>query len=111
MTSASDLLSKRLDGPRSRFVRMWRILVLLRQRPRSLAELAQMLSTSERTIRRDLYALQRVPLPITSRYPIGVGAREGVRSVDQNEWCLEECAVWPRQEVAPIADVQQEVRS
>jgi len=85
---------------------MLRVLVFLRQRPHTLEELARMLSCSKRTIRRDLYALQRVPFPIESRFPTGEHHRRlGVRACDQNEWFLGEVPAWPRREVAPIADV------
>ena len=57
------------------FVRQWKLIVLLRRAPRTLAELAQLLGCHQRTIRRDLYALQAVPLPITSRYAANEGTR------------------------------------
>ncbi len=103
----SDL--EAVAGRRAPFVRMWRLVVLLRTRPHQLAELARMLSVSERTIRRDLQALQRVPLPIESRYPApcspSVSCRLGVRAVDRQEWFIKAMPEWPDREVAPIADV------
>lgn len=98
-----------LAGRRAPFVRMWRLVVLLRTRPHQLAELARMLSVSERTIRRDLQALQRVPLPIESRHPSpfspSVSCRLGVRAIDRQEWFIKAMPAWPDREVAPIGDV------
>lgn len=94
------------DSQRSRaFVRMWRVLVLLRARPHRLDELADMLRVSPRTIRRDLHALRSVPLPIHSRFPVGPdGTRKHVRITDRNEWFCGEIAAWPAREIAPLAD-------
>lgn len=94
-----------LDRRLAPFIRMWRIVLLLRSAPRSLSELAAMLGVHERTIRRDLCALQRVPLPITCRYPIDEGnTRRGIRTADPNLWYFGETPVWPRRELAPLAD-------
>lgn len=84
------------------FVRMWRVLVLLRQQPQTLAGLARMLSVSPRTIRRDLQLLQQVPLPVASRFPEG---RKGVRAEDATEWFIADTAAWPAGERVPRADV------
>jgi hypothetical protein len=69
-----------MTTPRSRYsdrcsqiIRQWRLLVLLRRAPRTLSELARLLDCHQRTVRRDLYALQAVPLPIGSKYPAGEG--------------------------------------
>lgn len=99
-------VGEQLRGSRAVAVRMLRILLFLRQRPHTLGELAQMLGKSQRTIRRDLYALRGVPFPIDSRFPTGSKqVRHGVRACDQNEWFLGEVPAWPRREVVPIADV------
>lgn len=84
------------------FIRMWRVLVLLRQKPQTLSALARMLGVSTRTIRRDLYLLQQVPLPVASRFPEG---RKGVRSEDATEWFVTETAAWPSGDRVPRADV------
>jgi hypothetical protein len=87
-------------------VRMWRVLVLIRQKPRRLAELAEMLRVSERQIRRDLEALQAVPFPIQSRFPTGQAAtRKNVRADLVNEWYCGDTPAWPTREPAPIADL------
>lgn len=87
-------------------IRMLRVLVLLRQRPHTVGQLAQMRGCCERTIVRDLYALQSVPFPIESRFPPAAHPhRQGVRAGDQNEWFLGEMPAWPRGAVAPVADV------
>lgn len=94
---------------RTTFVRMWRILVLLRQRPYRLDELADMLRVSTRTVRRDLDALRAVPLPIQTRFPIGPGGtRKDVRITDRNEWFCGELPAWPARQVSPISDVGAE---
>ena len=84
------------------FVRMWRLLVLLRQGPQTLVELARMLGVSSRTIRRDLELLRRVPLPVASRFPEG---RKGVRAEDATEWFVTETAAWPSGDRIPLADI------
>lgn len=99
MMDAPELLPPRRRG----FLRMWRIVVLLRCRPHTLQDLAEKLSVSTRTIRRDLQALQAVPLPIQSRF--ASPTRAGIRGADPNEWFLGEIPAWPRREVAPIAAV------
>lgn len=90
------------------FVRMWRVLVLLRQRPHTLVELADMLGVHPRTIRRDLVALKQVPLPIASKFT--ASTRAGIRGAEPNVWCLGEIPTWPRMESTPIADVGTEAR-
>jgi hypothetical protein len=61
----------------NQIIRQWRLLVLLRRAPRTLPELAQLLECTERTVRRDIYALQAVPLPIGNKYPAGEGMEPG----------------------------------
>lgn len=90
------------------FVRMWRVLVLIRQQPRTLNELADMLGVHPRTIRRDLVALKSVPLPIESRFT--TQSRTGIRAAEANFWALGEIPAWPRREPTPIADVGTEAR-
>ncbi len=85
------------------FVRMWRVLVLLRCAPHTIDELAEKLSVCTRTIRRDLKALQAIPLPIVSVLP--PGSRKGVRTVDVQRWSIEETPAWPARANAPVADL------
>src|SRR5262245_18899195 len=88
------------------FIRMWRILVLLRTKPRQLDELASMLGVCERTIRRDLEALKRVPLPIESRFPTGnITTRFGIRAALRNEWFVKSMPEWPDHVTMPVADL------
>jgi predicted DNA-binding transcriptional regulator YafY len=61
----------------SQIIRQWRLLVLLRRAPRTLSELAKLLDCHQRTVRRDLYALQAVPLPIGNKYPPGKASIRG----------------------------------
>lgn len=75
--------------------------MLLRAAPQTLEALAKALSVSTRTIRRDLAALQAVPLPITSRFE---GDRHGVQREQPNVWALGETPAWPRREIAPVAE-------
>lgn len=67
---------------RDTFVRMWRIVVLLRCQPHTIAALAIKLGVCPRTIRRDLIALRAVPLPVDHRFT----SRKGVRAVERDEW-------------------------
>lgn len=90
---------------RAQFVRQWRVLVTLRQGPRTLRELAQLLDVHPRTVRRDLYALQRVPLPVSSRFD--GASRQGIRRGDPNVWCLGETPAWPRDAPFPVAELRQ----
>src|SRR5262245_52433831 len=83
---------------RKTFVRMWRIVLLLRAKPHTLEQLAQALGAAERTIRRDLVALQRIPLPIEARYP----TRAGVRAADKSEWFIKEMPEWPSRSPVPV---------
>jgi len=92
------------DGERrAQFVRQWRILLALRQAPRTLVELAELMAVHPRTVRRDLMALQRVPLPVTSQFD--GRSRQGIRSSDPNVWCLGETPAWPRHECFPMAEL------
>lgn len=107
MTADRDRAASR-RGP---FVRMWRVLVLLRARPHTLDELADAFRVTKRTIRRDLRALQQIPLPVESRFPTGVEAtRHGVRAIDRNVWFVRELAAWPDGARVPVADVGVEAR-
>lgn len=90
---------------REQFVRQWRVLLALRQGPRTLRQLAEELGVCQRTVRRDLYALQRVPLPISSLFPGGDAARKGIRAQDPNLWCLGETPAWPRREAFPAREL------
>lgn len=100
MTAESARESER----RTIVLRMWRELLLLRSQPHTLEDLARKLSVSARTIRRDLKALQAIPLPIQTRFP-EEGHRRHVRAVEPQLWYLGEIAEWPRREVVPVADL------
>lgn len=96
-------------GRRGPFVRMWRIVVLLKAKPHAREELARALSTSERTIRRDILALQSVPLPIESRFPTGPrSSRFGIQAGRRNEWFVKDMPEWPDGAHVPSADVVTE---
>jgi hypothetical protein len=94
----------------TQLIRQWRILVRLRQGACCLSELAHDLGRCERTIRRDLYALQDAGLPITSRWAANEGCepdplfgRMGDRA---NLWTLAEMAEWPLHEPVPTKDLR-----
>jgi hypothetical protein len=105
-----------MTTPRSRYsdrcsqiIRQWRLLVLLRRAPRTLSELARLLDCHQRTVRRDLYALQAVPLPIGSKYPAGEGVdpcpitgRHGDR---ENVWAIGVMEAWPRTDEVPTDEL------
>jgi hypothetical protein len=95
-----QLLPARCRG----FLRMWRIVVLLRCHPHTLHDLAVKLGVCTRTIRRDLKALQAVPLPIGGRFPEGE-SRKGIQAQEPQLWSWGETPAWPRREVAPIANI------
>lgn len=83
----------------------WRLLVLLRERPHTLAELASELEMSERNVRRHLSALEAVPLPISQcKLP-----RENVRGhqIDVVGWSLGSMPEWPRNQATPIAEIRR----
>jgi DeoR-like protein with HTH domain len=79
-------------------VRVWQLIVLLRERSYTIPDLARRFRVSERTVRRDLWVLQRIPLPLR-------------RSLDENEgerpprFTLAAMAEWPRREVLPIKEL------
>lgn len=89
-----------MPAPHTRFaprnsalIRQWRVLVMLRNRAHTLAEMAGRLGCTERTVRRDLEALQLVPFPIRK---IGNGPGDG-----PGIWHLGEFKGWPRNESTP----------
>src|SRR4051812_13073160 len=106
-----------MASPRSRYsdrcsqiIRQWRLLVLLRRAPRTLSELAKLLDCHQRTVRRDLYALQAVPLPIGNKYPAGEGVdpcpiagRHGDR---ENVWAIGVMEAWPRSDEVPTDELE-----
>lgn len=87
----------------AKFIRLWRLLVLLRTGPQTLEQLAAALGVHARTVRRDLSVLQRVPFPITSRFE--TGSRQGIRVGDANVWALGDVSAWPPDSPVPIAEV------
>ena len=99
----------RYSDRRNQFIRQWRLLVLLRRRPHTLPELAAALRCCQRTVRRDIYALQAVPLPIASKWPAGEGVDPSpVKGrpysgliIDANVWSLGAMPEWPRNDEVP----------
>lgn len=96
------------------FVRQWQLIVLLRRAPRTLPELATLLGCCQRTVRRDLYALQAVPLPITSRYTANEGSdphpntgrpKQDTGGPALNLWAIGETPEWPRNEPVPVREL------
>jgi predicted DNA-binding transcriptional regulator YafY len=77
--------------------RQWRLLVILRRGPRTLTALAKDLEVTTRTVRRDLEALQSVPLPIAQ-----VVRRDKHRSA---QWGMDLLPEWPRNEYAPVREL------
>lgn len=103
----------------NQIIRQWRLLVLLRRAPRTLPELAQLLECTERTVRRDIYALQAVPLPIGNKYPAGEGMDPGPmkgrphpkgRLWDANVWAIGVMDEWPRTDELPARELRKAVR-
>ena len=85
------------QGRNAIVVRQWRMLVLLRQRPRTVLELAHALNVCERTIRRDLDALSEV-FPVGSRGEQGRGNRAFYQ--------LEAMSEWPAGAIAPVQELR-----
>jgi hypothetical protein len=76
-------------------IRTWNILVLLRERPRTLTELAKEFGVNERTIRRDLNALCEVGFPV-------ITSRDDLDWPQGNVcWSLAPIPNWPRRESTP----------
>jgi predicted DNA-binding transcriptional regulator YafY len=97
------------------FVRQWRLLVLLRRGPKSLKQLSRALDCHERTVRRDLYALQAAGLPITSRFAANEGTDpsplkdrpwRGFGEPEPNAWFICGMAEWPNDEVLPVDELR-----
>lgn len=76
----------------SQFLRQWQLLLRLRQGRATLPELAKHTGCTERTVRRDLYLLRAVGLPVRVDY----GA--DLRGV----WSVGSIPAWPRNEVLPV---------
>jgi biotin operon repressor len=76
-------------------IRSWEILLMLRDKPSTLAELADALRVHERTVRRDLDALCQVGFPITT-------SRDDIETQHlQAVWSLAPMPEWPRQSHTP----------
>jgi predicted DNA-binding transcriptional regulator YafY len=73
-------------------VRQWRLLVLLRRGPHTIPQLARELGVAERTVFRDLNALESVPFPLL---------RDGLQSVT-----LAAMPEWPRRETTPVQEIR-----
>jgi predicted DNA-binding transcriptional regulator YafY len=88
------------DRERSpRLVRQWRLLVAIRNRPRTCESLAREFGVSWRTIYRDLLALESVPLPVTQ-----MRADSG-----HVLWALASTPEWPRREPTPTRDLEARI--
>lgn len=87
------------QGRNEMVVRQWRLLVLLRRQRWTLPALAAHCGVCERTIRRDLTALQAVPLPI-------VFEPAEPRSRKPAVWALASASAWPRNEATPVREVR-----
>lgn len=84
----------------NQFIRQWKLLVILRRGWWTLDQLADQLDCSTRTIRRDLVALQTVPLPIVER------RNEDEQGLDEPAlWSVGAIDAWPRREATPVKDV------
>jgi hypothetical protein len=76
-------------------IRSWEILLLLRERPRSLAEFAETFGVHQRTVRRDLEALCQVGFPLTT-------SRDDVDDPKRHAlWSLAPMPEWPRRAHTP----------
>jgi len=104
MTKAHRSIRRDLDRGNA-FIRQWRVIVLLRRGARTIPDLARILGCSERTVRRDLYALQAVPLPIESLRPM---TEDGVYlpNREPNVWRMRPCEHWPRGETLPTRELE-----
>lgn len=86
-------------------VRTWNILVMLRARPRSLAEMAQAFGVNQRTIRRDPEALCEAQFPVTTtRDDLDRPRRDAY-------WSLAPIPSWPRHESTPVSDLPRVLNS
>lgn len=84
--------------------RQWRLIVLLRQRRRTLPDLAEQLGVTTRTIRRDLEVLESVGVALGKEE-----ASVDPRHPDQYQpayWFLAQMPEWPWREPAPIAELR-----
>jgi predicted DNA-binding transcriptional regulator YafY len=77
-------------------VRQWRLLVLLRRGPQSIAQIARALGVCHRTVYRDLDALAAVPFPIERRIN---GAR-------REQTALLVMPEWPRNQTTPTRELR-----
>jgi hypothetical protein len=80
------------------FVRQWQILVLLRRRAYTLSMLAAKLGVCQRTVRRDIYLLERVPFPI---YRV-----KGQEIGDPTYWKIGPIPAWSRSEESPSRELR-----
>lgn len=78
--------------------RGWRLLVLLRRRRWTIDELASELGVNSRTVRRYLYLLRDVGLPVQN-----VGSARGP---DTGLWTVGAVPSWPRREQTPTLDLR-----
>lgn len=83
-------------------MRMWRVAVLLRRRPRTLTDLAHMVGASTRTIRRDLDVLQAAGLPIWTVSREEDASDSGLRSL----WAIGDMPEWPKGEPSPLQELR-----
>ena len=76
----------------------WGLLVQLRRRRWTIPELALELGVHERTVRRYLYLLREVGLPVQN-----VGS---VKGPDRGLWMIGSTPEWPRGEASPIKELR-----
>lgn len=96
-------------GPRaSQFVRMWKLLVLLRGGPRTLQSLAASVGASHRTVRRDLEALDSVGLPIGKF--CAATDEEWLPNMSPL-WYVGELAEWPKWQATPTEMLRRSPKS
>lgn len=87
---------RRYSSRGSQFVRQWKLLVLLRWKPHTLAMLSVELGCHGRTVRRDLEVLQAVGLPIVADEP----------QSKPSTWAVGSMPEWPAREVSPVQELR-----
>jgi hypothetical protein len=90
---------RRYSSRSSQFVRMWRVLVLLRSGPKTLQALADDVGASQRTVRRDIECLQAAGLPV---WKLGADTDEDEWLPNMSPlWYVGAVREWPRRQATP----------